>query len=519
MDKRSALREMTFGARIAEEEASELSAYFVETDQWLQILKGDADVVYGIKGSGKSAIYALLLSREAELFDRGVLLAGAEDPRGTPVFAQLVADPPTSEEEFRALWRLYFLSLIAKQFRDWGIKSELAARVMTELEDAGLLETDFNLRRLVRNVLDYARSVLRAEAVEGAIEIDAMTGMPTGLKGRIVLREPSTEQRKKGVRSIDDIFEEANSALTDANLTVWLLLDRLDVAFAETEELEANALRALFRTYIDLSRYSQIKLKIFLRTDIWDRITEEGFREASHVTRSLNISWNPDSLLNLVVRRTVKNAVVREAYGIDEADVLADAEKQRELFYRVFPTQVDQGPNKSSTFDWMLSRTKDGTNANAPRELVHLLNSVREAQMRRLEMGQHEPGGDALFDPAAIRDGLPEVSKARLEQTLYAEYPSCRPWIQELRGERTQQSVSSLAEIWNVSPDEAARRAARLVKIGFFEQRGPKGEPAFWVPFLYRGALDLVQGTAEAPAEGGEANPEAEPELFDDEET
>jgi len=37
----------------------------------------------------------------------------------------------------------------------------------------------------------------------------------------------------------------------------------------------------------------------------------------------------------------------------------------------------------------------------------------------------------------------------------------------------------------------------KLAAIGFLEVRGSKQEPSFWVAFLYRDALDLVQGSAE----------------------
>ena len=35
-------------------------------------------------------------------------------------------------------------------------------------------------------------------------------------------------------------------------------------------------------------------------------------------------------------------------------------------------------------------------------------------------------------------------------------------------------------------------------EIGFFDARGTKDEPSYWVPFLYRSALNLVQGKADA---------------------
>src|SRR5262249_24547544 len=42
----------------AEEETDALAAYFVETDAWDQLYRGNLDVIYGPKRSGKSALCA-----------------------------------------------------------------------------------------------------------------------------------------------------------------------------------------------------------------------------------------------------------------------------------------------------------------------------------------------------------------------------------------------------------------------------------------------------------------------------
>lgn len=275
------------------------------------------------------------------------------------------------------------------------------------------------------------------------------------------------------------------------------MIDRLDVAFAESEELERNALRALFRVYLDLLGFGSIGLKIFLRDDIWRRITAEGFREASHITRSITISWDQTSLLNLVVQRALYNSNVREIYGIGEDSVAPNPTEQERLFYRIFPGQVEVGPNKSTTFVWMLSRTRDASGNNAPRELIHLLNEARSVQLKRLENGYPEPADEALFERVTLKEALPAVSEVRLVQTLYAEYPTLRQWLAKLEGGKTQQSLQSLSRLWEVDGEKVGEIADRLVKIGFFERRGTRQEPEFWVPFIYRDALNMVQGTAE----------------------
>lgn len=125
------------------------------------------------------------------------------------------------------------------------------------------------------------------------------------------------------------------------------------------------------------------------------------------------------------------------------------------------------------------------------------MSAARDVQRRRLQEGQKEPPGEALFDRGSIRDALPEVSRERLEQTLYAEYPHLRRWLMRLKRERTEQTPASLARIWDVDLDAALQVADELVQVGFFEEHGAPRDPTFWVPFLYRNALEMVEGTAD----------------------
>jgi hypothetical protein len=155
------------------------------------------------------------------------------------------------------------------------------------------------LAGLLRGVVDYVRRAFRVQALEGSIDVDSHTQLLKGFKGKIIFSEPAREAADPELNSVDHLLELGNTALSNTNIHAWVLLDRLDVAFAEKPELETNALRALFRVYLDLLALSNVTLKIFLRTDIWTRITTQGFREASHITRHVTISWNESSLLML----------------------------------------------------------------------------------------------------------------------------------------------------------------------------------------------------------------------------
>jgi len=489
MNKREILAGTDFGDRIAEEEAKHLADYFVETNQWKRMLSGEVDIAYGAKGSGKSAIFSLLLGYREQLAARGIYTVPAENPRGTPVFGELVTAPPAKEEEFRGLWKLYFLCLVGNFLRSLPDHSNPALQVVRKLEECRLLPPDGSLSGILRSVLQYVRNAVKADSIGVGVELNPATGVPSGVIGKITLREPGFDLREAGVTSVDDLLKQADSALQSEGRKVWVLLDRLDVAFAESADLESNALRALFRVYLDLVGLQAISIKIFLRTDIWSRIRyqgSQGFREASHIVRTTTIDWTNQSLLNLVVRRLVHNEVIRNEYKVDQS-ILADTAQQAKLFSRVFPPQAN--------LDWMLSRLRDGSRRAAPRELIHLLHYAREIQLNKLVLGGAEPEGEGLFRFESLRQALPEVSKVRFEQTLCAEYPQWHTHLARLRGESVEQSLISLAELWQETVEAATKIAENLVEIGFFEKKGSRKNPSFWVPYVYQPALEMKDPT------------------------
>jgi hypothetical protein len=122
------------------------------------------------------------------------------------------------------------------------------------------------------------------------------------------------------------------------------------------------------------------------------------------------------------MRRLLDNKVLVDEFRIDSASVLRDSRQQDAVFERLFPAQVEQGPQKATTFNWMVTRCADSTKKTAPRELIHLLNCIRDQEIRRLEKGGHPDADGKLFDRSVFKAALPTVSNARLTQYLYAIY-------------------------------------------------------------------------------------------------
>ena len=415
----------------------------------------------------------------------------AEELRGAPAFRELATDPPSTEREFIQMWKLYFLTLMAASFDEHRIRTPPSFDV---LKKAGLLSPR-TLTDKLKAVVAYIKSMVNLESVELGMGIDPLSGQPNKVYGKVSPRSGDAASNHKP--SFDELLNDADQALKSEGNELWICIDRLDVAFEEHPVLERNALRALFKTYLDLFAFPSVRFKIFLRSDIWRRLTADGFREASHITRTLTIQWDSESLLNLVIRRLLQSDELLRNYLEDRQTVLGSLEAQQRLFYRIFPGQIDVGKKKPTTWDWMLTRTRDGTGHTAPRELIHLLIRAREIQLQKLGVGTDNPESTNLFHRAVFKHALQVVSKTRLEQTLYAEYPKLRAAISKLEGEKATQTAKSLTALWAIEGGKAQEVIEQLCDVGFFERKGSKDSPEFSVPFLYRDSLKLVQGVAE----------------------
>lgn len=501
MNKIDLIQKITFGESIAELEAQKLKDYFLKTEFWKLVRNGTNDIVYGAKGSGKSALYTSIVNDVDELFDEGILVSLAENPTGNTAFSNLKNDPPTSEMEFVRLWKLYFLVITARVFEEYEINDQYAKKVRSILTDCNLIPAQNKLSSFLKVCIDFIRSFNNGKEISTTAEFDSVTGMYSGQKFSLSFGEPTKSDFEKGLVPIEYVYDLLEKSLLKNKIKLWIIIDRLDVAFVESEELEANALRALFKAYLDLAPYHEIRFKIFLRDDIWQKITSGGFREASHITKFQSIQWTKESLLNLLVSRIIDNAELVEFLHINKEEILSDISKQEDLFYTLFPKQVDVGAKKPSTLDWILSRTKDGKGINAPRELIQLLNHARIIELKKLEGGINDLTDNLIISRQSLKDAINEVSKQRMEQTIYAEFADLKEYMEALRGDKAEHSIQTLSIKWSKSKEETNSIAKKLEKIGFFEQRGNLLNLKFKIPFMYRPYLEIIQGTANSEVE------------------
>jgi hypothetical protein len=62
---------------------------------------------------------------------------------------------------------------------------------------------------------------------------------------------------------------------------------------------------------------------------------------------------------------------------------------------------------------------------------------------------------------------------------------------------KSAQTLESFSRLVGVSEERALSLAEQMVEAGFFVKKVEKGEVIYWVPFVYRDALKMVQGKAD----------------------
>jgi hypothetical protein len=499
---RDLLPKLTVGSSVAEHDDA-LGRYFVETATYRALVQGEKDIVAGDKGTGKTALFRILQDRYAstpELTD--VEVVAAFNPVGNPVFQKLADGDPLPEGEYVGIWKSYAFALAG----NWilalndGAYSHKMQALDEMLSSTGLRSADDTPSTVFSQLINLVRRLVRPSGAEVSI-----TFTPEGIPIVIPRLEfTNSEQTQVARIDYDRALRLLNDVLTEVDLSLWLVLDRLDEAFQGFPAAEIPALRALFRTYLDLLAYDHLRLKLFVRKDLFRRIIGDGFVNLTHINaQKIEIIWDDEDLFDLLCRRIAENADLVSELGLSD-------HSREDLFPAVFPEKVDVAERKPTTWNWILSRIRDGNGIKPPRNLIDLVMKAKDAQLRREVREERVYGGEPLLTGDALKRGLEALSNERVEDTLLAEAGEYAKLIERFRGGKAEHNLESLAEALGTTVAEAKALVVPLSDIGFLEAIGHN----YKVPMLYRSGLGITQGRAfQTPA--GEQSEPGDPEDED----
>lgn len=486
------LQKLDLGKSVAEFD-EDLEEYFIETEAFRSLVNDRIDIIAGDKGTGKTAIFRILQKRFAKIESlKAVEVVPAFNPRGSSIFEKLGDQGLLSEAEYNDLWKAYFLALVGNWILTvWGDKATPAMKQLDQLlRGLELREADDSPATIFQKILKTVRPFFswKSAAIEYSVTPD---GRHTFIPKVEFSKESSTDGAPEDRKQVpvNSAFRLLDNCIREADIVIWIAVDRLDEAFQGAPTIEIPALRALFRAYLDLIEFPHLRLKLFVRRDLFRRITAGGFVNLTHVNaRKFEVIWDEEDLLSLLCRRVRKNVEFCREIGIEESTT------DRQLFDRLFPQQVDYGKRKPKTWTWIMRRIRDGKDIKPPRNLIDLVIMSQQAQLRSEDRAIREYDRDnPIFEPDALRRALRQLSEQRVNDTLMAEAGIYASTIERFRDGKAEHNEESLARVLGINSGANVRSEIRpLVEMGFLEEI--KG--SFKIPSLYREGLQITQGKA-----------------------
>ncbi len=293
--KTQVLNTLNLGNSVAEFDDA-LENYFVETETFRALVRDQGDIIAGDKGTGKTAMFRILQKRYrtiAELTEVEVITGF--NPDGAPVFERLASAHVMDEGQYTTVWKAYILSLVG----NWilpiyeGAMTENMVTLDEVLRAVGLRTEDDLPTTVFSKLTNLYRRLTDPDSIDVSVTITP-EGMPF-VSGRVDLGENDESTTEISHRTALDLLDKV---VEESELQVWVILDRLDEAFQGYPNVEIPALRALLRTFLDLQEFSHLRLKLFLRKDLFRRIIGSGFVNLTHVNaRKIEIVWDDDDLL------------------------------------------------------------------------------------------------------------------------------------------------------------------------------------------------------------------------------
>ncbi|MFM9952107.1 MAG: P-loop ATPase, Sll1717 family [Saprospiraceae bacterium] len=231
-----------------------------------------------------------------------------------------------------------------------------------------------------------------------------------------------------------------NDSLSQNNRIVTVVYDYLDVLISEQNKLRGRLISALLEVWRDAyNRYQNIRTKIFLRKDIFERevnLTDK----VKFNNHKAEITWEYDQLLNVVWKRiwhsnlthgTLMEEWFDEIPHTDLGETLgflpgALEQDNREILKKLLGEYMG-GNNKAFPYNWILYHVSDTKRKIQPRSLLNLFS---ETANKQLEKGTQP--GETLFQPRFMEFANEEVSKRRV-QDIREEYPLLEPVFDNLK--------------------------------------------------------------------------------------
>jgi hypothetical protein len=272
-----------------------------------EFLLGKKDIVLGERGAGKSALFRTLSEGRLKFvtpngktyavlaLDENIEYKQLKDLIENKIAA--AGDKPSIKYQF--IWELFITykipDLLVNDLRIQDPHLDQAQRDISvalgfEKPKIGFMEFLISHKKTVGVKLDQLH--------------------PTTSNFYISTEPTSDLGKDENIHHIDlrEVKRHISRALDKNAMVLYVLLDRLDeFVILEEYETQKSLLEGLLTCYRNFSSTSQIRVKLFFRTDIFNQLNLSGLGADKIIAKSVNLKWSGSDLRELIARRLAHN--------------------------------------------------------------------------------------------------------------------------------------------------------------------------------------------------------------------
>jgi len=270
---------------------------FIDTRKVQTFREDKHSVIIGSFGAGKSAIFSLLKNK-SDIFPeyQNDLIVPIDEQLQ---FSQLKKDSYSlfshldKNESFQLIWKFQVCRRVAEEIAkldNFG-KDENEEYLNVFLDRTGGLGSNISI---LQRLKDLAGKIsLKINAKLSGVPIEAeLTKKDTKIKNQVEI-------------NLDELIERSTKAIKDRGFRkATIIIDKLDKFVAKEEyQIQRIYLESLLQLEDDLYGYDSIGFKIFMRSDLYDRLDFSALGPDKAEDNTLRLQWGHDEIRRFIARR------------------------------------------------------------------------------------------------------------------------------------------------------------------------------------------------------------------------
>lgn len=279
------------------------------TSQFEQIFNSEKSLVIGSQGTGKSTLFTLARDHKTirkRNNKRNKFIIPIDERFQYSVLHEKIKKVIKSNIDndrfrFHIIWEFLIF---------YRILSFLSVKNLLPSELSKVYE---KLKKIIGNKADLTDLLSSTKATIG-VKFEGTENLI--LPGVYMNAEPAEGKSEELVRKkfeqvnidLDEYKVILNSHLQSKGINLDVVLDRLDEFVSVAEEgLQLESLSALVEVENEYSRYSNVRLVLFLRDDLFEKISYQPIGYNKIASKCFYLTWSPEHIFELIARRIIYN--------------------------------------------------------------------------------------------------------------------------------------------------------------------------------------------------------------------